>query len=251
MDGLNWTPVLALVVLLANGATAGCSDDGGTSGSPATAGSSATAGSPPIGGNSGVAGSGVGGASAGAPAGGHSGNATAGVGGGTAGSSAGGTGAGPRGALSLNVATGAGCKLTAGFVDIPQVASGHPVSATGATNAVADNTMTDAGLVRVRCQMQGGILDASIRNELTGQNADVTTVFPTASPEFAAFNATIQAGQTNYSGTEGVPCAMTVLKSTANSVLVQFNCPTFVPVDGSDGTCVLNESYAYFEGCTN
>jgi hypothetical protein len=149
------------------------------------------------------------------------------------------------------VATGPGCKLPAGVIDIPVVAGGHPVSAAGATNPIADNTSTPEGLVRVTCAIQGGLAHGEIRNERTGQIIEVVSGFPTPKPELSGLLGTIVAAQPNYSGTDANPCPLTLLQSTSTSFLVKVNCPTFVPGDGSDGTCVLNESYAYFEGCTN
>jgi hypothetical protein len=54
-----------------------------------------------------------------------------------------------------------------------------------------------------------------------------------------------------YCGTAADPCSLTLLKSTSSSFLVKVACPTFAALDGSAGTCVLNESDAYFEGCAN
>ena len=243
MDGLKWTPALVLMVAVINAGTAACSDDGSSGGS---AGSTSTAGHASGAGASGVAGS---------PAGGTTGNAgtsaSAGTGAGVAGSSAGGSGTGPRAAVSLNVATGAGCKLPAGTVDIPVVEGGHPVSAAGATKPIADNTLTPEGLVRVTCEMRGGLAHGEIRNELTGQSAEVSSGYPTASPQLSGLLARIVGTQTTYAGNEANPCPLTLLESTSTSFLVKVACPTFVPVDGSEGSCVLNESYAYFEGCAN
>lgn len=248
MDGLKWTPAWVLVVAVVNAGTAACSDDGGSGGS---AGSSSTAGTTSGAGANGVAGSPAGGS----PAGGTTGNAgtstSAGTGAGVAGSSAGGAGTGPRAAVSLNVATGPGCKLPAGTVDMPVVAGGHPISAAGATKPIADNTVTPEGLVRVTCEMRGGLAHGEIRNEMTGQSAEVSSGYPTATPQLSGLLARIVATETTYTGNEGNPCALTLLESTSTSFLVKATCPTFLPVDGSEGSCVLNESYAYFEGCAN
>jgi len=197
----------------------------------------------------GSAGSGAasGGAGASSGAGGGMGG-SGGQGGSSAGS--GGETTGPRGAASLAIETGAGCQLTPHVLDLRVVAGGHPVSASGASEPTPDNTVTPEGVMRVTCELSGGVMTAWITNQLTGEYAEVALLWPMTGSGDVGFNFVAAGGDTNYAGTEAMPCTGTVLMSTDSSVLLKLICPTVTPVrDGVAGVCALGESYLYFDGC--
>jgi hypothetical protein len=191
---------------------------------------------------------------------------TAGTGSGSAGVNAGGSTSGsggatgasnrPRGAVSLAITTPSGCPLTEQFFDLPQAASGRPVTNTERTAWLADGESTAEGdpvhvscsfvadlgppfLVGVEIRLGQGAhfsLDGFI--EPGAESKDFLSV-SMAGPEFGDTYTGV-GGSCVFSAIEGDP--------VARSFWGKLTC-TAVQGVKTPGTCALGASFMAFENC--
>jgi len=151
-------------------------------------------------------------------------------------------------AMSLNFQSGGtNCPITVGYDDFPAVSGGHPVTASGATATTPDNVTSPRGAVRVQCGVNSALLHGSI--SLGGGAVSMAfnvsrTGTSTGNLVYVPLDSSV-----SYGGTSAVPCTITAITTTATGGLFSVSCPTFAGDDGVT-SCVLGQSYVYFEGCT-
>ena len=151
-------------------------------------------------------------------------------------------------AMSLNfVSGGVNCPMAPGYDDFPAVAGGHPVTAAGATVTTPNNVTSPRGLVTLQCTIGGSTLQGSIT--LGGGTVSMgfgvlRTGTGAGNLAYAPLNSSV-----TYGGTSTVPCTVAAIAPTATGGLYSVSCPTFAGDDNAT-SCVLGESYVYFEGCT-
>jgi hypothetical protein len=151
-------------------------------------------------------------------------------------------------AMSLNfLSGGVNCPIPVGYDDFPAVAGGHPVTATGASATTPDNVTSPRGLVHVQCTIGASLLQGTI--SLGGGTVNMGFVTSRSGNYGSSLSYTPLDSKVIYRGNSTSACTVTALSTTATGGLYSVVCPTLAGDDNST-SCVLGESYVYFEGCT-
>ena len=249
-----WRPgVIVLLVLAISACGEESSNTGNTSGSSAGGQSTGTTSEP-------ASGSGQGGSSQGGSSQGGSGQNSSSAGGDTTGSGGTTTGGGaPRGAISLHVTPNGSCSLGDRWVDLPQLASGHPVTATDHEALLEDFTRDENGwAVTVKCEWleEEEPYYVSLGITLT---SDTDQRFVTIAPGEVSLGqpttatVLVQDGEANPRIDAGsdAPCSVEVLNFDfeGGTIGLTLSCPALTDVDEVE-SCQISEGYAYFENCS-
>jgi hypothetical protein len=150
-------------------------------------------------------------------------------------------------AMSLNfVSGGTNCPIAVGYDDFPAVSGGHPVTASGAVATTTNNVTSPRGVVTATCTIAGSLLQANIAFA-GGAEGMSFYVSRSGAAEGDLTYIPLNKGAT-YKGPTGALCSISALSTIATGGLYSVSCPTFSASDGT--SCVLGQSYVYFEGCT-
>jgi hypothetical protein len=162
-----------------------------------------------------------------------------------------------RAAVSFNVLASPTCAPGARFIDLPEVAGEHPVTATTKAALLEDGGETaDGAQVRLACMWaefpQGLLFDGSIQIRAAGATSGVnlgSTLIVEGEPAVGGLVMTGALLSEQYNAPTN-SCTLTPLEidTEANSVWGKITCPAIESLD-SESVCEVGESYFYFENC--
>ena len=125
--------------------------------------------------------------------------------------------------------------------------------AAGGQSAMGGDTGTSNGLIAAMSLnfLSGGTIGGSeLQGSITLGGGTVSMAFGVSRNGTSPGNIlyTPPSPRVTYGGTAAAPCTIGTISTTATGGLYSVSCSTLTGDDGS--TCVLGESYVYFQGCT-
>ena len=165
-----------------------------------------------------------------------------------------GAGSKVSGAVSLNFVHMGDCFVSSQHWDEPEVAAGHPVTATTKGQGVADQdggTGRDASIVT--CAWSGASAPYTVTASLRVTPATSNRYFTLAAPVGAGTTAIgqVRVSARNLPETYQGDCMVTGIQVNAakHSVWGSFSCDSFDST-GDVNSCKLGPSYFFFDNCT-
>ncbi len=163
-----------------------------------------------------------------------------------------------RGAVSLHVVPKGECSLGDVWIDFPEVANGHPVTATS-HDVLSEDGTRDAEGREIKAVCEWLSLEDPVRASLgisadsaeDGRYLSMTAVLSESGSMPSRLVVQRSFTEPQWGGGGGHECLFSniAIDLDGESVWGSFVCPTFVPHDDSKDLCEVVEGYFYFENC--